>query len=240
MTSYYFLILLLILFADEFESKISHNLTPGNNSKRTIVVSYRDHQTLSHHTQLHLQKVHGILILVGWGTLLPIGAIIARYFREVPIKWKQWFWCHIVCQTMGYIVGTIGWCIGIWLRTLSKHFMSKLQLALTIIAFTILNLQMVSVLMRPNKEGGYGKWWNIWHHATGYAAIVMVAVSIFAGISTTKEAEKLEKAYTVIIAVLIAVAVPLQIYKFKSTIKKQFMRMATSLSLTRSQSPHTI
>ncbi|RYR63383.1 hypothetical protein Ahy_A04g021183 [Arachis hypogaea] len=272
----------------ELESKISH-MTPGNNGKRTTVVSYRD-QTLSRHTQLHLQKarlitnsliygvlviinmiglrlwqVHGILIVVGWGTLLPIGAIIARFF-----KWKQWFWCHVLCQTLGYIVGTIGWCIGIWLRTLSKHYLSKLQLALTIITFTIINLQVssptylsimrqfdtyvlhvsfnskihsnwstvtqiLSVLtMRSNKEGGYRKWWNIWHHATGYAAIGMVVVSIFAGISTEKEAEILIKAYTVIIGVLIVVAVPLQMFRFKSTIKKQFMRMTTSLR--RSQS----
>ncbi|XLR18329.1 hypothetical protein HN51_065012 [Arachis hypogaea] len=212
----------------ELESKISH-MTPGNNGKRTTVASYRG-QTLSRHSQLHLQKVHGILIVVGWGTLLPIGAIIARFF-----KWKQWFWCHVLCQTLGYIVGTIGWCIGIWLRTLSKHYLSKLQLALTIITFTIINLQILSVLtMRSNKEGGYRKWWNIWHHAIGYAAIGMVVVSILAGISTEKEAEILMKAYTVIIGVLIVVAVPLQMFRFKSTIKKQFMRMTTSLR--RSQS----
>ena len=89
---------------------------------------------------------------------------------------------------------------------------------------------MLSISMRPNKDTGYREWWNIWHHAMGYAAIVMVIANIFAGINNEKsEAEKLEWAYVAIIGVLIAVAVPLQMLKCKSTIKQQFSRMASSL-----------
>ena len=33
--------------------------------------------------------------------------------------------------------------------------------------------QMLSIFMIPSKEAGYRKWWNIWHHALGYAVIGM-------------------------------------------------------------------
>lgn len=88
---------------------------------------------------------------------------------------------------------------------------------------------MLSIFMRPNKEAGYRRWWNICHHVFGYVVIGIVIANIFAGISNQSHAEKLKLAYVVILGVLSVVAVPLQILRFKSTIVQQFVRMASSM-----------
>lgn len=67
-------------------------------------------------------QVHGILNIIGWGVVLPIGVIIARNFREFPLPWLGWKKCHISCQTIGYLVGTTGWAVGIWLGKASKYY----------------------------------------------------------------------------------------------------------------------
>jgi len=44
-------------------------------------------------------KVHGGLNIIGWGLLLPIGAMVARYARGFD---PAWFYSHIVFQILGY------------------------------------------------------------------------------------------------------------------------------------------
>lgn len=79
---------------------------------------------LLHNDQLRIYvQVHGILNIIGWGTLLPIGVIIARNFRGFPLPWlPNWEKYHISCQTVGYIVGATGWAVGIWLGKASKYY----------------------------------------------------------------------------------------------------------------------
>ncbi|KAH0736590.1 hypothetical protein KY285_012297 [Solanum tuberosum] len=74
------------------------------------------------HESSKIRQVHGILNIIGWGTVLPIGVIIARNFREFPLPWLGWRKYHISCQTIGYLVGTTGWAVGIWLGKASKYY----------------------------------------------------------------------------------------------------------------------
>ncbi|KAE9602103.1 putative cytochrome b561/ferric reductase transmembrane [Lupinus albus] len=105
------------------------------------VISYKGHTHTRGHRR-HFRNVYGILVLIGWGTMLPIGAIIARYCRTLPWMCNEWYSCHIICQTLGYILGTLGWCIGLWLHHSSKQLASKTQRTLSIIAFTLINVQV--------------------------------------------------------------------------------------------------
>ncbi|XP_054785708.1 cytochrome b561 and DOMON domain-containing protein At5g35735-like isoform X2 [Prosopis cineraria] len=82
---------------------------------------------------------------------------------------EEWYSVHTLCQTAGYLVGTVGWCISMLLGTSSKHSSSKTHRTLTIIAFTLLSLQMVSILVRTKKEG-YIKWWSRGHKILGRRA----------------------------------------------------------------------
>ncbi|XP_029129022.1 cytochrome b561 and DOMON domain-containing protein At4g12980-like [Cajanus cajan] len=191
--------------------------TPETANKTTDVnvISYKDKgHILTRDHQRHFQNVYRILILIGWGTLLPIGVIIARYLRNFPVLYDVWFKCHLVCQTLGYILGTMGWCMWLGLGNSSKHFVSKTQSILSIIAFTFINVQMLATFMRLNKEAGYCKCWNICHHLLGYAIIGIVIANISVGFHD----ETLRRVYEGILGGLTVLVVPLEIYRCKTKI----------------------
>ncbi|KAG4931928.1 Cytochrome b561 and DOMON domain-containing protein [Glycine soja] len=104
----------------------------ANKTTDVNVTSYKDKDhILTRDLRHHFQNVHEILILIGWGTLLPIGVIIARYLRNFLCD--VWFKWHIACQTLGYILGTIGWCMWLVLQNSSNHLVSKTQSTISII-----------------------------------------------------------------------------------------------------------
>ncbi|TKY53987.1 Cytochrome b561 and DOMON domain-containing protein [Spatholobus suberectus] len=212
----------------EVQMHVTPRQIPETDNKTTDVnvISYKDKgHILTRHHQRYFQNVYGILILIGWGTLLPIGVMIARYFRNFSILCGVWFECHIVCQALGYILGTIGWSIGLWLGMSSKHLVSKTQSTLSIITFTFINVQMLATFMRLNKEAGYCKCWNICHHLLGYAIIGVVIANIFAGFHT----EALKRVYVGILGVLAVVAVPLEIYRCMSMIMHHIVTIHNEL-----------
>ena len=62
---------------------------------------------------MKLFQVHGVLNAVSWGTLMPIGAIIARYLKVFKSADPAWFYLHVACQSSAYIVGVAGWATGL-------------------------------------------------------------------------------------------------------------------------------
>ena len=88
------------------------------NIETTIDIScpYRGHQfsftgTLPASSYPYqLKRTHGILNMFGWGVLLPIGAIVARYFkRSDPL----WYYIHAVIQLIGFLIGLAGVVAGV-------------------------------------------------------------------------------------------------------------------------------
>lgn len=67
-----------------------------------------------------LVQIHGILNAVSWGTLFPLGIIIARYVRVFPGADPAWFYLHAFCQTSSYAIGVAGWATGLKLGSQSK------------------------------------------------------------------------------------------------------------------------
>jgi hypothetical protein len=58
-------------------------------------------------------QVHGVLNAVSWGTLMPLGAMIARYLKVFKSADPAWFYLHIACQTSAYVIGVAGWATGL-------------------------------------------------------------------------------------------------------------------------------
>lgn len=54
-------------------------------------------------------KTHGLLGLIGWGLILPVGAIVARYFRHLD---PLWYYLHVVIQFIGFSIGVAAVVIG--------------------------------------------------------------------------------------------------------------------------------
>lgn len=87
-------------------------------------------------------QVHGVLNAASWGTMLPIGAIIARYLKVFKSADPAWFYLHVICQTSAYIVGVGGWAYGLKLGHDSVGVDYDTHRALGIIVFCLGTLQV--------------------------------------------------------------------------------------------------
>ncbi|KAK3030045.1 hypothetical protein RJ639_038144 [Escallonia herrerae] len=176
------------------------------------LVSGRGHSIGRH--RRHLRTVHGILNIVGWGTLLPIGVIIARYFKSYPMSMKKdwWFALHISCQIVGYFLGTTGFIIGIWLGHASKHYSFFTHRILAIFIFAFTTLQMFALPLRPGENDEYREYWNMYHHFLGYALLAVISANIFEGIAILRPENTWKWAYIGLLGVLLSIALVLEIF----------------------------
>ncbi|XAR56716.1 hypothetical protein NMG60_11037295 [Bertholletia excelsa] len=95
-----------------------------------------------------LRRAHGILNIVGWGTVLPLGVIIVRYWRtKSGIPWPHGI--HIACQSIGYILGTSGWAVGLWLAHSAKYYSFPTHGMIGCFIFAFATLQVTALRLRP-------------------------------------------------------------------------------------------
>ncbi|XP_057765612.1 cytochrome b561 and DOMON domain-containing protein At5g35735-like [Salvia miltiorrhiza] len=155
---------------DNLDSTQTMNLMTGE------VLSYKPAQ------RTRLRTAHGVLNIVGWGIFLPGGAIAARYLRSYPKKVAWWGAVHVGSQTAGYLLGSIGWAIGLWLGQASQYYTFSTHRILAIIIFTFTTIQMMALRLKPKRTDEYRIYWNMYHHFLGYSLIGLAAVNIFQGI----------------------------------------------------------
>jgi len=79
---------------------------------------------------------------MSWGTLMPLGAIIARYLKVFKSADPAWFYLHVTCQTSAYIVGVAGWGTGLKLGSDSTGVTYDTHRALGITLFCLGTLQV--------------------------------------------------------------------------------------------------
>ncbi|KDP39167.1 hypothetical protein JCGZ_00924 [Jatropha curcas] len=208
----------------------------GDNPKKhpTILQNVDSTETINletgfgHHVgrgRHHLRMVHGILNILGWGTFLPAGVIIARYFKYPLERFQNWQFClHVSCQVTGYILGTSGWVVGLCLGNLSKFYEFKIHRIYAMLIFAFTTLQMLAIRLRPKRIDEYRKYWNMYHHLLGYGLLAVISINIFHGIDILKPKDNAWKwGYIgILIAFAIIVAI-LEIYswtKFKRSSKQ--------------------
>ncbi|KAK9268066.1 hypothetical protein L1049_010505 [Liquidambar formosana] len=183
----------------------------------TDLASWKSHLRPSHHHR----HAHGILLIAGWGTLLPIGVIIARYFRKFPMECEDWYSLHILCQVSGHLIGTIGWCVGLWLGHSSKQHGFRTQLILSTIVFTFTTIQMFAICLQPKKK--CRKCWEIYHHILGYALLALIIANIFQGVKNQSSAAKWKWFYVGELGVLATIAVVLELFRCIKFLRDQGM-----------------
>lgn len=156
------------------------------------------------HLKIYLRQVHGVLNIIGWGTLLPIGAIIARFFRKFPFESEVWwYYTHVGCQFAGFSIGVVGWAIGMWLAHISPRYIFLTHHVFAIFIFVFATLQTLAIRFRPALLDDFRKVWNIYHHFLGYALLTLIYINIFEGIKILKPENK-EKWRFAVIGILIA------------------------------------
>lgn len=158
-----------------------------------------------------LKNRHGLLNVVGWSIMLPIGVIFARYMRSVESADPLWFYLHVFCQTSGFGLGVAGWVTGLKLGSYSKGIVYHQHRNIGIAIFAICTVQMFALLLRPNKDNKYRRYWNIYHHTVGYTIISLSIVNIFKGFDMLQPEHKWKRAYIGVLIGLGGLAVVLEI-----------------------------
>ncbi|KAL2336136.1 hypothetical protein Fmac_010582 [Flemingia macrophylla] len=179
---------------------------PQHADQTSITIDYNKGATAGN-SDLNLRRSHGVLNIMGWSILMIIGSMIARYSKQ----WDPiWFYLHASIQTFGFVAGVIGILCGL---VLSKKLDSKVtnhkNIAILIILLGI--LQVLAVVIRPGKESKIRKYWNWYHHNVGRILIIFGVLNTFYGLHLGGEGSKWFIAYGVTIAVLLIIAVVLEI-----------------------------
>lgn len=134
-------------------------------------------------------RVHGALMLIGWGWLLPSGVVVAKFFRHRPNG--LWFQIHRALQTIGLLCTIAGFVIAI--RNFDV-FQAKGEISYQhgVMGATTMALGMfqpINALLRPhaNEEGqeqnSLRTAWEILHKGIGYGTILLAVATI--GVGTT-------------------------------------------------------
>lgn len=81
--------------------------------------------------------------MIGWGILIPVGAIVARYFKHLD---SLWFYAHAGIQSLGFVLGLVGVIAGLVLNDRIKASVGNHKgLGITILAFGILQVIIISL-----------------------------------------------------------------------------------------------
>ncbi|XP_045791162.1 cytochrome b561 and DOMON domain-containing protein At2g04850-like [Trifolium pratense] len=165
------------------------------------------------HTDLTMLRViHGTLNAISWGILLPMGAITARYFRHIQALGPAWFYAHAGIQLFAFILGTVGFAIGIRLGELSPGVEYGLHRKLGIAVFCLGALQTLALLFRPNARNKFRKYWKSYHHFVGYSCVVLGFVNVFQGFEVMGASRSYAKlSYCLGLATLIGISIALEV-----------------------------
>ncbi|XP_022977905.1 cytochrome b561 and DOMON domain-containing protein At5g47530-like isoform X2 [Cucurbita maxima] len=226
-----FFLILSLVFALSDSTAVQQQNTTGHHTPDTKVTSAPKiwkSPGLGYSTLL--RHVHGVLNIIGWGTLIPIGIVIARYFREeFPLRCDRWYSAHAVCQTCGYIMGTVGWGFGVSLiNSSNRSHIPFLVLGILIIVLTA--IQICGICVQQKKESGRRGRWEMWHRGMGYVILALIIADIFEGINAQRHPKKWRWAYVGILLALVVVAAALEVYTYiKLKRFKQAMKLNANM-----------
>ncbi|GAV65237.1 Cytochrom_B561 domain-containing protein/DUF568 domain-containing protein [Cephalotus follicularis] len=177
-------------------------------------------------SKIRIRNIHGVLNAVSWGILLPVGAMLARYLKVFKSANPAWFYMHVACQTIAYIVGVAGWATGIKLGSESVGIQYNVHRTIGIILFCLGTVQVSALLLRPKPIHKYRVYWNIYHHSVGYLVIILGIFNIFKGFDILKPEKKWKNAYIGVIVALALNAVWLESYRWYVVVKMKRLAMA--------------
>lgn len=139
-------------------------------------------------TELAIKKtVHGVLMLLGWGVLLPAGVLVARY-----LQWSGplWFRLHLALQMTGLALGVAGLVLALSeFAPFGGSVGGHSTLGLVVSALGL--LQPLNGILRPHKGEPRRRLWELVHKNTGRLALVLAAPTIVLGIVTLDDQEGL-------------------------------------------------
>ncbi|XP_024527920.1 cytochrome b561 and DOMON domain-containing protein At5g35735 [Selaginella moellendorffii] len=166
-----------------------------------------------------LKEAHGLINAIGWGILLPLGAMFARYLR--PFHDSAWFCLHVPFQVNGYILGVIGWAIGLRLGSYSVGVVYHKHRNIGITLFVFGTLQVLSLILRPGLDHKARPYWKVYHRTIGYLTLLLAIVNIYKGLDILEPHNKWRRAYTGILVVLAVISLLLEVATWMVHLKRR-------------------
>lgn len=158
-----------------------------------------------------LKDRHAIISAVGWGMLLPLGIMAARYLRPLSQGSSAWFYIHVTCQCTGYILGVAAWVLGMKLHSYNHGAVPTKHRNIGISIFAMATLQVTALALRPKPESKLRNSWNVYHHSIGYAIIILIIINIFEGLDLLRPGVKWTNTYIVFLIVLGVISLVLEV-----------------------------
>ncbi|KAK6918219.1 Cytochrome b561/ferric reductase transmembrane [Dillenia turbinata] len=201
-----------------FSSKYpDHHRLTTHDDRTTILV---DFSKASAPATPHFQNIktsHGVLGTLGWGFLLPAGAIIARYLKH---KDPLWYYLHTCIQFIGFIIVLAAVVLGTKLYKETRAQVAGHR-AIGIITLVLSVLQMMAFFLRPNKDAKFRRHWNLYHHWFGRIALLLGVVNIVIGMQIAHAGDDWKGVFRFLISlVLLSVIVLEVLHRRKQTQQK--------------------
>lgn len=161
-----------------------------------------------------MQVAHASLMLASWGFLLPLGAMIARFFKYRPNG--SWYNIHRTCQVGGLVLAVIGWMIALRnFDVFADIGYNNYRHGVCGMATMVLGLlQPLNALIRPHapKEGETRTTmrlvWEVIHKGSGYMTLLLAAATIILGTTVLPDSNdqtSFQIAYGALVAILVCV-----------------------------------
>ncbi len=145
---------------------------------------------------------HARAMVMAWGVLLPLGILIARYFKVLPSQdWparldnKFWWHAHRSLQWAGVLLASLGLCL-VWPHGQNESPLGRVHMATGLLVMLLGWLQILGGLLRGSK-GGPGEpslrgdhydmtpqriWFERLHKGLGWLSLLLALASMGAGL----------------------------------------------------------
>ncbi|KAL5783030.1 hypothetical protein ACOSP7_008059 [Xanthoceras sorbifolium] len=127
--------------------------------------------------------VHGFMMFLAWGILLPGGILSARYLKHV--KGDGWYQIHVYLQYSGLAIILLAVLFAV--AELRGFYISSLHVKFGITALCLACIQPVNAYLRPNKPtngevvSSRRLFWEYSHSIIGRCAIIAGIAGLFSG-----------------------------------------------------------
>ncbi|XP_062208692.1 cytochrome b561 and DOMON domain-containing protein At3g07570-like [Phragmites australis] len=177
----------------------------GKGESRTSPTSASSSGASGGSAVLSAKRRHGVLAVISWGVMIPVGVALARFFKRFD---RFWFYAHIVAQGLGFVLGVVAVVAGFKLD--DDDGPVAIHKAIGIVILVCACLQVMALLARPAKETKARRYWNWYHHNVGRVAIALGVANIFYGLSLAKEGQEWSYGYGILVGIFAVVYLVLE------------------------------
>ncbi|DBB00678.1 TPA: hypothetical protein ACH3X3_002352 [Trebouxia sp. C0006] len=133
--------------------------------------------------------VHGWLMCISWGCLIPLGVVIAC-FRTVRGSDSWWFHLHRILALLGFLISVAGLAVGVYLDPGVGGLFWQHKIIGIVVNVLALVQVAAGLLIKPPNTSNLRRVWNLTHWTLGRSALALGIANIFIGMYLSSDAYK--------------------------------------------------